>query len=165
MAPPAAPAPASATPAAPPAPAAEAKPKNSRVLALRDAEIAKLKPIVAEHGEAMALLAPVVKAKLEALPEKARKALEGAYKDKPLALLKEIQRLDEMGLLTAAPPAPATTAPPPGPPTGGEKKTDPDAAALAEWQRLQALSPSAATMYYGQHRAAITRAQSKQARN
>lgn len=150
------------TPAAAPTPAS--KPKSSRVLALREAEIAKLKPVVAEHGEAMALLAPVVKDRLAALPEKARKALEVTYKDKPLALLREIQRLDEMGLLAApAAPPPATTAAPQGPPATGTKEVDEDLATLAKWNDLSKKSPTAAQSFYSSHRAAIARAQAKSA--
>lgn len=146
------------------APTPASKPKSSRVLALREAEIAKLKPVVAEHGEAMALLAPVVKAKLDALPEKARKALEVTFKDKPLALLREIQRLDEMGLLAApAAPQPATTAAPQGPPATGTKEVDEDLATLAKWNDLSKKSPTAAQSFYSSHRAAIARAQAKSA--
>lgn len=160
---PAAPVAASA-PTSPAAPTPASKPKSSRVLALREAEIAKLKPVVAEHGEAMALLAPVVKAKLDALPEKARKALEVTFKDKPLALLREIQRLDEMGLLAApAAPPPATTAAPQGPPATGTKEVDEDLATLAKWNDLSKKSPTAAQSFYSSHRAAIARAQAKSA--
>lgn len=152
-----------AAPEATPAPAPTAKPKSSRVLALREAEIQRLKPLVAEREEAMALLAPVVKAKLETLGERARKALEGEYKDRPLALLREIQRLEAMGLLAPPAPAPATTAPPPGPAAGGGAATDPDLEALTRWNELQKKSPTAAQNFYSSNRAAIARAQAKTA--
>lgn len=150
------------TPTTAAAPTPASKPKSSRVLALREAEIAKLKPIVAEHGEAMALLAPVVKTKLEALKPEARKELEAEFKDRPLALLKEIQRLDRMGLLAApAAPPPATTAAPQGPPATGSKEVDADLEALARWTDLQKKSPTAAASFFSTNRAAIARAQAK----
>lgn len=160
-APVAAPAPEAQLPAAP-TPAS--KPKSSRVLALRDAQLEKLKPIVAEHGEAMALLAPIVKSKLDALKPEARKEIEAEFKDRPLALLKEIQRLDRMGLLAqpAAQP-PATTAAPQGPPATGTNEVDEDLATLARWEKLKKQSPTAAASFLGNNRTAIARAQAKSA--
>lgn len=128
---------------------------------MRDAEIARLKPIAAEHAEAMELLSPVVKSKLESLPEKARKVLAKQYEGKPLALLKEIARLEDIGAFATATPAVATTAAPPGPAVGGPAATDPDLEALARWTDLQKKSPTAAQSFYSSNRAAIARAQAK----
>lgn len=157
-------APVAAPAAEAPKPVAEAKPaKGSRVLALRERELASLKGELAPLRERQAAyekaLAPLAERELEALPTQVREALSKKHGRDALALLDELNYLRTLGLLTATA-KPATTAAPPVSVTQAPEK-DADLDAFRTYERLEKQSRTLAVDFHARNRAAIERGRAK----
>ena len=162
---------AAASPAAPVVDAKPTAPKGSRVLAMRERELAALRgevePLKAARTEYETLLAPIVERELATLPEQARAAIAKKHGKDAAAVLREITYLRSLGAFApvAAPPAaPATTAPKAAAP-GVAVEVDDDLAHLRAHEKLVAGGqPLRAATYLAQHAASISRGRQKAAR-
>lgn len=164
-------APAQAAPAAAPADApaqAEAKPTNggkgSKLVSVRDRQIAELKgkvePLEEQQKRYARAIGPLVERELEGLPEKARAHLAKKYAGDPLALLDYLEEARAMDAFVRPSAKPATTAPAASPPAAASN--DPDAQVLADYAKLKASGSSARlAVFMQQHGAALARAQAR----
>lgn len=150
------------------APTPAAKPtvqKGTRLLAMREAEIEKLKPFAEQNKAYAEALAPIAQEQLKALPDTARDKLAKQYKDNPLGLVQEINRLRDLGLLTQpAAQLPGATTALPKQPAATAVEADEDLLALRQWEdaKTRGLHTIAARLY-SQNRPAIERGRQKAA--
>lgn len=151
---------------APAAPAADAKPapqKGSRVLALRERELASLKSELSPLRERQAAyekaLAPLAERELESLPAQVREALSKKHGKDSLALIDEVNYLRSLGLIGATA-KPATTAAPPVA-VSQAPESDADLSALRTYERLEKQSRTLAVDFHARNRAAIERGRAK----
>lgn len=164
-------APAQAAPEAKPADAQaqpEAKPassgKGSKLVSVRDRQIAELKgkvePLEEQQKRYARAIGPLVERELEGLPEKARARLAKKYAGDPLALLDYLEEARAMDAFVRPSAKPATTAPAAAPPAVAP--SDPDAQVLADYAKLKASGSSARlAVFMQQHGAALARAQAR----
>lgn len=145
-----------------------AAPKGSRVLAMRERELAALRgevePLKAARAKYETLVAPLAERELATLPEAARAQLAKKHGKDAAGLLEEITYLRSIGAFAAPAAAPA------GPPANTAPKTppapaieaDPDAVALREYTALTAAHMTArASAFLAQHKPAIERARAR----
>lgn len=130
--------------------------------------VAALTPKAARTDTVTAMLASLVEERFNALPEKARQAIDAVANGDPDKRLELIRVFGASGLLEATSPPPAPPAPP-GPPAAPPVPppahiTPPPAPApsgtqtkFQEWETVKAKAPMLGDIFYEQHKAEIER--------
>ena len=155
-----------AAPAATTAPAeasAPATPAPSVTTQPAPAESPELVSLRAEHARMQRTLQTHAEDALAAAPEATRRAIVDLAGDDPAKRLEVLAALRRAGLTAGPPPVGTTTAPTQSSPAPTSPGVDPDAVALAEYERLGKAAPTIAAAYRRTHADAIKRDESRKA--